>query len=109
MKTISQNIINNHIEYILQEKQLLSFFNKKELNMLFFDILKNNGRNIRYVEKPTKKMQLIAVKESGYAIQFIDNPTKEIRLKAIKTDGCAIKYIKEPTEEMQLLALKTKK
>ena len=43
MKTISQSIIN--IEYILREKQLLSFFNKKELDILFFNILKNNGRN----------------------------------------------------------------
>ena len=50
--------------------------------------------------------QLKEVQGSGYAIQYINNPTEKMKLEAIKQNEDVIECIDNPSEEMQLIAVK---
>jgi hypothetical protein len=56
---------------------------------------------IKYINKPSEKVQLEAVKQNGYAIQYIDNPTEKVQLEAVKRDVNAIQFIKNPSEKVK--------
>ena len=118
-----------------REEMLLKLKNKPEyiqelVNVdeeLEIFIVKNNGNNIRYINNPSKKVQMEAIKNTPLSIKYIrnvdkeigimcvkslwnsleliNNPSEEIIEEAIKTKGWAIQFVKEPSEELQVLAV----
>ena len=82
MKNIIQNIIKNNIGYILKDVSLLFLLNKKELNSLFFSLIKKDIWIIRYMNNPTEEMQLEAVKNSSISIKFIQQNHKTYSFRA---------------------------
>ena len=63
---------------MIKEIALCYLLNKKELENLYFYLIKNNGYVIKYIENPTEEMQLEAVKKDGYYIQYIKNPSIKV-------------------------------
>lgn len=51
--------------------------------------------------------QIATVKEDGSAIKYIKKPSEKVQLEAVNTDGTAIRYIENPIEEVQLAALRS--
>jgi hypothetical protein len=80
------------------------------VNNLTFDnkinMVKQNGKLIKYIKNPDKYVQLEAVKQDGYAIEYIENPNKSVQLEAVKQNGHAIRHIKNPDKDVQLEAVK---
>jgi len=68
-------------------------------------VVEYSGRAIRYIENPSKAMQLAAVGDRGLAIQFIKNPSEAVQIAAVNSDGFAIRYIENPSEAVQLAAV----
>jgi hypothetical protein len=66
----------------------------------------NNGKLIEFIDKPSEKIQLAAVKEKPSTIRFIENPSERVQLAAVKLWGASIIDIKNPTEKVQLAAIK---
>ena len=64
-----------------------------------------NGSAIRYIENPSEAVQMAAVSENGYAIEYIKNPSKAVQLAAVDLTGGPIMYIENPTEAVQLAAV----
>jgi len=62
--------------------------------MIFFTIVFGDTNDT------TTKTQLEIVKQNGYNIQYIDKPSKEVQLAAVKQNGYAIKYIKNPSKKV---------
>ena len=71
------------------------------------DIVNSDEIDIKYINNPSEKLQLLAVRLNGYTIQHINNPSEKVQLEAIKKAQNSIKYINNPTEEVQLLAIKS--
>lgn len=114
-----------------KRKQQLSLF----LSQDYIDV-KKDGRNIRNIKNPNKKLQKIAVQQtkyymskyhtciiafienpdeeiqelsvriSGQTIAWINNPSFNIQRIAVNQDGCAISHIENPNDEIQKLAIK---
>ena len=95
----------DNIREILNNTDFLSLVTALELETIKELIVKENPDFIQYIDNPSEKIQMLAVRIDGLAIQFIKNPTTETKLEAIKNDGYAIQFIKDPTEEMQILAV----
>ena len=70
------------------------------------DLIRNHPSEIRNIENPSERLQLIAVRKDGYKIIFIKNPTEKVQLEAVRENGYAIRYIKNPSEQVQLEAVK---
>jgi len=53
--------------------------------------------NIRFIDNPSERVQLVAVKTIGYLIEYIKNPTKDVLITAllkILNDG-NIKFVEK--------------
>ena len=74
--------------------------------------IKSDGEAIKYIENPSEKMQLEAIKHTDglyslyKTIEGIKNPTEKVQWEAIKFDPSCIEYIKNPSEKMQLEVVK---
>ena len=109
MLNFCKNFIKNkRKENILNDPTLCFLLNKKELEDLYFYLIKDNARIIQHIKNLTNEMQLKAIKQNGLAIEFIENPTEQMQLEAIKQNRQAIQFIKNPTKEMKILAKKKK-
>ena len=64
------------------------------------------GEFIKFINKPTKREQKVAIRKNWRNLQYIDNPSEELKIEAIKCIHTAIQYIDNPSEELQLLAVK---
>lgn len=53
----------------------------------FFYLLNMNAHAIKYIENPSEKIQLAAVRGDGIAIQHIKNPSEKVQLAAVKESG----------------------
>lgn len=63
-------------------------------------------RLVKFVENPSKKLQLKLVRIFGSFIEYLKNPSKEIQLAAVHNYPYAIKHIKNPCEQIQLEAIR---
>lgn len=63
--------------------------------------VKQDGRAIEYIKRPSEEMQLLAVSQNGSAIKYIDNPSEEVQLTAVSQDINAIGYIRNPCKEVK--------
>jgi hypothetical protein len=61
----------------------------------------NAGKLIQFINNPTEKVQLAAVRKNTYSIRHIKNPTEKVQLVAIKQYPYSIQYIKNPSERTQ--------
>ena len=61
--------------------------------------------HIKYIEKPSKAIQLESVKNHGHLIKFIKNPCEYVQFEAVKKHIHAIVYIKKPSESVQLYVI----
>lgn len=67
--------------------------------------IKRSPNYIKFINNPSKELQIQAVKEIGYSIKYIKNPSIEIQKTAITQNPYCIEYIQDPIEEIQLLAI----
>lgn len=79
----------------------LSICDKKTL----FSELKNAAIS-KYINNPSKEVQLYAIKLGAWVIEYIKNPCFEAQKMAVEYDGGLISSISNPNEQIQLLAVK---
>ena len=70
--------------------------------------IKQDSKLIRFVDKPSIKVQNEAIKQDPWNIIYISNPDKEVQKKVVSSDGYLIRYIEDPDEEIQLIAIREK-
>jgi len=70
--------------------------------------IKQDSKLIRFVDKPSIKVQNEAIKQDPWNIIYISNPDKEVQKKVVSSDGYLIRYIEDPDEEIQLIAVREK-
>ena len=61
---------------------------------------------IQYINNPSKKVQLEAVKQNGDAIKYINNPSKEVQFEAVKENSEVIQYIYKCLSKEDLVKIK---
>ena len=77
MINFCKHLIENDLTCcVLNDSSLLYLLNKKEINFLYFYLIRNNGLNIKYIKEPTEEMKLEAVKNNGYVIKYIKKPNR---------------------------------
>lgn len=68
--------------------------------------LKGKSFFVKYLNNPSEKVLLEAVKEYPFIIEEINNPSEKVQLEAIKQSPFSIGEIHNPTEKVQLEAIK---
>jgi hypothetical protein len=68
------------------------------------NVVKRDGRNIRYIKNPSEESQLEAVRQNANNIKFIKNPTEEVLLTMVRRNGHNIHLIEDPSPAVQLAA-----
>jgi hypothetical protein len=66
----------------------------------------NVGKLIQFIQNPSEKVQLAAVKKNPWAIEYIQNPSQEVQLAAVEKNSLSIRFIKNPSEKVQLNAVR---
>ena len=66
--------------------------------------IEKNAYYIRYVENPSIKMQLCAVRINPFSINSIAAPAKEVQMNAVRENYYTISSIKNPDKEVLTLA-----
>jgi hypothetical protein len=74
----------------------------KKLDMNF----KNEGTLIRFIENPTEKQQVVAVKQNMLALHYIKKPSEQAKIIAVKSNGLMIIHLKKTSKKVQLAAVK---
>jgi rRNA processing protein Gar1 len=82
------------------DKEIVNLSDKQEQEIYA------DPKEIKNIDNPSERLQLIAVKQDGFAIQYIDNPTEKVQLAAVKEDSGVIQYIDNPSEKVQLEAVR---
>ena len=67
-------------------------------------LLSKKGNYIQFIENPTRKQCLIAVKQNGYAIRYIKCQFPELADIAIAQQASAIQFVSAPTPEQISIA-----
>ena len=67
-------------------------------------LLSKKGNYIQFIENPTRKQCLIAVKQNGYAIRYIKCQFPELADIAIAQQASAIQFVSAPTPEQLSIA-----
>ena len=78
---------------------------KQYVNQDPWDCIDQSPSAIRYIDNPSKEVQMAAVQQIGYAIDYIKNPAKEVQMTAVRDYGDAIRFIDNPSEEVQMAAV----
>jgi hypothetical protein len=65
----------------------------------------NVGELIQFIDNPSEKVQLAAVKKNPLSIQYIQNPSEKVQLAAVKRWSPSIQYIQNPSEKAQLASV----
>lgn len=101
---------------LLSEDGLIMFVKAKLDNIMYLDApsekvqiaaVKTNAGALAHISNPSEVVQLTAVKKNGLAIQFIKNPSRGVQIEAVKNHGgMALRYIPNPSKEVQLAAIK---
>ena len=73
----------------------------KETYGSLLDAIKFDGSFIQFIDNPSKKIQLAAIKQNPLSIQFIDNPSEKIQLAAVKQNPLSIQFIDNPSEKIK--------
>jgi hypothetical protein len=100
------------IKYIKNKTEEMNFEAVKQQNnpQGLFDLITQGVEfdeyAIQYIENPSEKVQLEALKKSYYVLKFIKNPSEQVQLEAVKKNAYAIQYIENPSEQVQLKAVK---
>lgn len=93
---ISQNGMNT-TDYSHYEYQLDNIFNSEEFKTAFSE---TDGSFIRFIRKPSAKLQKIAITCNPQNIEYIDNPTEKICLLVLAKDPSFIQYIEKRTKRI---------
>jgi len=80
-------ILNNLISY---DYSILKLYYD---DTILTDLLKKNGKLIKYINNPNSELQITAVSQNGHALKYISNQKYEIVEKAIINSPAAINYI----------------
>lgn len=67
--------------------------------------VQKDGLAIQYLLDPSPAVQTQAVRQNPNALKFISNPSEKIVLLAVHQSGSAIQFVKEPTESVQMAAI----
>ena len=108
-------VINNQIAKADVEKaiKVITAAPAKYSEQEALKLVKEDGRNIQYIENPSVAVQLAALKQDHFAFRYIKNPSEAVQLFAVKMDvpyyNDNLQFIKNPSEEVQLAAVKNKK
>jgi hypothetical protein len=70
-------------------------------------VLKINGRAIKYISSPSAELIDVAIQSNGSSLEFIENPTEAMQLEAVKSNPFALKYIEHQTEAMKKIAMES--
>ena len=73
-----------------------------------FELVKNNGTALGYVENQTDEICMVAVINNGMALLFVKNQTDEICIEAVKNNGWALKYVILQTYDICMIAINNK-
>jgi hypothetical protein len=98
-----------YIEYhkVKTDKLYLGEFNKYWDNEnIVSKIVDMDGLLLRYINKQTHDICMIAVKNNGMALKFVKHQSHDICLAAVKDDGHALKYVINKTHKIYLTAVK---
>lgn len=60
-------------------------------------LLTKKGNYIQFIEHPTERQCMLAIKQNGYAIRHIKNPSSELVDLAINQSPLAIQFVSNPT------------
>ena len=79
---------------------------KNPSNKVKIETIKIDPMAIKYIDKPTEYMQLIAVKKNPGMYKEIQDPDPSERVKVIAVSGASflIKYMHDPSEKIQVAA-----
>ena len=64
----------------------------------------NVGYLIQFIDNPSEKVQLVAVRSNSHSIRHIQNPSETVQLAAVEKNPYLIQFIKNPTESVKQLA-----
>ena len=71
------------------------------------ELVRDHFLSIRYIRKPSEKVQLAALESGGaFALDYIRRPTEKVQLAAVEKDPLSLNFIKRPTEKVQIAAVK---
>ena len=59
------------------------------------NLVKQNGRILKYIEEQTPEICLAAVKQDGRALEYVKDQTPEICLEAVKQNEYAKLFVKD--------------
>lgn len=65
-----------------------------------------SGRLIGYIERPSERVQLEAIKQNIYAYFNIKNPTEKVQIEVVRMEAKFISRVVNPSERVQLEAVK---
>lgn len=69
--------------------------------------IKTSPFNLKYIQNPSEKIQIAAVKDNWDTIVYIKNPTEKVQLIALKKNIYTIRYIKKLTIKNQLFLIES--
>jgi hypothetical protein len=61
------------------------------------------GYYIKFINNPSEKVQLAAVRNNEDALRFINKPSEQVQLVAVSQNKTAIDYISNPPEKVRQL------
>ena len=74
-------------------------------NDKYLKMVKENWRNLRFIEEQTPEICKVAVEQDGLALQYIKNQTEEISEVAVKQNGMALEFVEKQTPEICVTAV----
>lgn len=70
----------------------------EDMKFMWSELVKDDGRLIRYVQNPDSKQCMAAVQDAGTALKWIDPQTPELCLAAVRRYGPALACVKNQTQ-----------
>jgi hypothetical protein len=109
LKNILTKIGETNPKYTLDKQvynfgKLIQFIDNPSEEMKQVAMVQEDPSSIQYIENPSERVQLAAVKKLGNSIRFIENPSEEVQLAAVKKNPRVIRHIKNPTQKVKQLA-----
>lgn len=97
--------VDSQIDLIVKKEYTLDLIDNPDKRLLF-EAVKADPFNIKYIKKPDRDLQLLAVNNDGaFAFECIDNPILEVQLIAVKKNPWLFNSIKKPDIKIQIEAL----
>jgi hypothetical protein len=88
--------------------EIISQINRPSLKLQFIAV-KKNPETFQKIQNPGKRIQKLAVSLNPFLIKFIKNPELKIQIDAVKLNPDSIRNINDPAPEVISLAMKLSK